>query len=146
MFKLLYHTYVNLSILLSCPLIAVSVFVVYSPYLLELPGFDTATLVSAARMATTYDNQKLRDYALQKLDCKRLPVLEHVPLAQEFSVPAWENQALDILVQRLELVTLAEAHIPSFDALVSYYTKREIALSRGSARSSSVPDPVGSSM
>jgi hypothetical protein len=61
-------------------------------------------------------------------------------------VPAWENQALDILVQQLELVTLAEARILGFDALVSYYTQREIALSRGSTRSSSVPDPVGSSI
>lgn len=92
---------------------------------MEPPVFDIDVLISALRIATTYDYPTLRRFAIQKLEQRGLPLLEHLPIARELNIPKWENMVLGKLAARAEPVTLAEAQVLGMDVFVSLAARRE---------------------
>ncbi|KAG8718813.1 3'-5' DNA helicase, partial [Ceratobasidium sp. 395] len=91
---------------------------------------DTPALISALRVATAYDYQDLRTFAIHRLELKTLPPLEYLPLACEFDIEGWKNKVLDHLVSRDEPVTEAEAEMLGMKLFVAAVVRREESLAQ----------------
>jgi hypothetical protein len=102
----------------------------YSAYTLSPLRFDQATLVSTLRIATAYGHDGLRKFAIWKLELKKLPLIDYVPLAREYNVPSWEANATNKLALRPEPVSFAEARVLGMEAFVSLVARREAESSR----------------
>ncbi|KAG8775911.1 hypothetical protein FRC12_001196 [Ceratobasidium sp. 428] len=102
---------------------------------------DTPTLISALRIATTYDYPQLRQFAIRQLEVKELYPFDYLRLAREFNVVAWEKPAVDYLISREEPITEAEAEMLGTKLFVSTVARREERL-----RAASLQGPTSSSV
>ncbi|KAG8723685.1 3'-5' DNA helicase [Ceratobasidium sp. 395] len=88
-------------------------------------NLDTPTLISALRLATTYEYQDLRVFAIQQLELKALPSLDYLPLALKFGIEDWTCRAMDYLVSRDEPITETEAELLGTKLFVTTVARRE---------------------
>ncbi|CAE6469992.1 unnamed protein product [Rhizoctonia solani] len=97
-----------------------------------------AHLKSTLRLATKFDHQVLRSYAIRCLEERNLPPIERIALAQNSNVYSWRKEALAELCTRDESITLAEANILGMKTFVELAHRRETyKLSRKSRTSAS---------
>jgi hypothetical protein len=87
--------------------------------------FDTDTLISALRIATTYNYPELRDFAIAGLERASLTAIDRIRLSDEFLLPSWEKPAFTQLCQRPETITPAEAQVLGMDRFVQIARIRE---------------------
>ncbi|KAG8713543.1 hypothetical protein FRC11_011849, partial [Ceratobasidium sp. 423] len=85
--------------------------VLYSPAILGVPEFEVHTLVSALRVASTYDYADLRNFAIDELEKCSLPAISQIALSDEFFLPHWEKPAFVDLCYRIEPITSSEAQV-----------------------------------
>jgi hypothetical protein len=79
-------------------------------------------------MATRYQNQDLRAFAMQKLasrSAQGIPVLDYISWAREFGVAAWETWALEVLAVRIDPVSLEEVQVLGAEAFVVLAARRK---------------------
>ncbi|CAE7191691.1 unnamed protein product [Rhizoctonia solani] len=83
--------------------------VLYSPAILGVPEFEVDTLISALRIASTYNYADLRNFAIEELEKCSLPSIDQIRLSDEFFLPNWEQPAFVDLCYRAEPITISEA-------------------------------------
>lgn len=87
--------------------------------------FDPPVLISALRLATTYDYPALRTFAINKLDNVPLSTVERIRLAREFDLPSWQEAAYVELCERDDPITISEAISIGMEAFVQVASIRE---------------------
>ncbi|CAE6485402.1 unnamed protein product, partial [Rhizoctonia solani] len=83
--------------------------VLYSPAILGVPEFEVDILISALRIASTYNYADLRNFAIEELEKCSLPSIDQIRLSDEFFLPNWEQPAFVDLCYRAEPITISEA-------------------------------------
>ncbi|CAE6463420.1 unnamed protein product [Rhizoctonia solani] len=94
--------------------------------------FDTATLISALRVATVYRYDALRQFSISKLERTELSAIQRIKIAQELDVAHWIEPAFEELANRVEPIQPDEARILGIDALLLVANMREERRVRGS--------------
>ncbi|CAE6431641.1 hypothetical protein ACGC1H_001346 [Rhizoctonia solani] len=87
--------------------------------------FDTATLISALRVATVYGYDALRRFAVSKLERANLSAIQRIKIAQELDVVHWIEPAFEELANRVEPIQPDEARILGIDSLLRVSNMRE---------------------
>ncbi|KAH7344491.1 hypothetical protein B0J17DRAFT_635622 [Rhizoctonia solani] len=87
--------------------------------------FDTATLISALRVATVYDYDALRRFSISKLERANLSAIQRIKIAHELDVVHWTEPAFEELANRAEPIQPDEARILGIDALLRVANMRE---------------------
>ncbi|KAF8708397.1 BTB/POZ domain, partial [Rhizoctonia solani] len=82
-------------------------------------------LKSTLRLATKYEYEHMREYAILCLEKRDLTPIERIELARECNIPLWSREALNELCARDELITLAEASILGLDTFFELAHRRE---------------------
>ncbi|CAE6425374.1 unnamed protein product [Rhizoctonia solani] len=82
-------------------------------------------LKSTLRIATKYEYEHMREYAIQCLEKRDLTPIERIELARECNVLSWSKEALDELCARDELITRAEADILGLGTFFELASRRE---------------------
>ncbi|KDN49819.1 hypothetical protein RSAG8_01884, partial [Rhizoctonia solani AG-8 WAC10335] len=67
--------------------------VIYASHIDGIPDFDSNTVTSALRIASTFDYPALRKFATSKLEGMNLSPIQRIQLSDEFSLPSWETPA-----------------------------------------------------
>ncbi|CAE6457296.1 unnamed protein product [Rhizoctonia solani] len=99
--------------------------VMYSPAILGVPEFEVDTLISALRIASTYDYADLRNFAIDELEKCSLPAIDQIELSDEFFLPHWEKPAFVDLCYRPEPITSSEAQILGIERFAQLARIRE---------------------
>ncbi|KAF8680034.1 hypothetical protein RHS04_04312 [Rhizoctonia solani] len=99
--------------------------VLYAPAILGVPDFEVDTLISALRIASSYDYPDLRNFAIEELEKCSLPAIDQIELSDEFSLPHWEKPAFVDLCYRAEPITSHEARILGVDRFTEIARIRE---------------------
>ncbi|KDN49822.1 hypothetical protein RSAG8_01887, partial [Rhizoctonia solani AG-8 WAC10335] len=99
--------------------------VVYASHIDGIPDFDSSTITSALRIASTFDYPGLRKFAISKLEGMNLPAIERIQLSDEFLLPAWETPAFTELCSRKEPISQAEAEVLGMTRFVEIARIRE---------------------
>ncbi|KAG9085349.1 hypothetical protein FRC07_013393, partial [Ceratobasidium sp. 392] len=89
------------------------------------PDFDPVTLISALRLATTYDYPALRTFAISNLENAQLSAIERILIAREFEFTSWEEPAYVELCERDEPITEQEANALGVNVFVQVARIRE---------------------
>ncbi|KAJ1311402.1 hypothetical protein OPQ81_009892 [Rhizoctonia solani] len=100
--------------------------VLYSPAILGVPEFGVDTLVSALRIASTYDYPDLRNFAINELEKCSLPAISQIMLSDEFFLPHWEKPAFVDLCYRTEPITSSEAQTLGIERFTEIARIREV--------------------
>ncbi|KAG8727817.1 hypothetical protein FRC11_012397 [Ceratobasidium sp. 423] len=87
--------------------------------------FDTATLISALRVATVYHYDALRQFSISKLERAELSAIQRIKIAQELDVAHWTEPAFEELTNRVEPIQPDEARILGINALLRVANMRE---------------------
>ncbi|KAF8602054.1 hypothetical protein BDV93DRAFT_607705 [Ceratobasidium sp. AG-I] len=118
--------------------------VVYTcPYALQPPTFDISVLVSTLRIATKYQNNALRNFAIHQLDLKDLSIIERIPIAREFNIEEWEAQTIQNLILRPAPVTFEEAEVLGIKDFFRVAAQRELNASTSRNVEGAERDPLG---
>ncbi|CAE6414206.1 unnamed protein product [Rhizoctonia solani] len=104
--------------------------VIYASHIDGIPDFDSSTLASTLRIASTFDYPVLRKFAILKLDGMNLPAIERIQLSDEFSLSSWETPAFTELCSRKEPISQAEAEILGMARFVEIARIRETERTR----------------
>ncbi|CAE6435136.1 unnamed protein product [Rhizoctonia solani] len=99
--------------------------VMYAPAILGVPEFQVDTLISALRIASTYDYADLRNFAIDELEKCSLPAIDQIELSDEFFLPHWEKSAFVDLCYRPEPITSSEARILGIERFAQLARIRE---------------------
>ncbi|CAE6513671.1 unnamed protein product [Rhizoctonia solani] len=99
--------------------------VIYASHIDGIPDFDSSTLTSVLRIASTFDYPALRKFAISKLEGMNLPAIERIQLSDELSLPTWETPAFTELCSRKEPISLAEAEVLGITRFVEIARIRE---------------------
>ncbi|KAG9079121.1 hypothetical protein FS749_008811 [Ceratobasidium sp. UAMH 11750] len=91
-------------------------------------------LISALKLATTYDHPKLREFAITELGESYLGPADRIQLARTYSIPGWEAAALKELCERDEPITEGEANMIGLEEVVRVARIREHRTSNVQAR------------
>lgn len=102
-------------------------------------------LISTLRVATNFDNEDLRTFAIEKLEQKSLPPTDIIPIARELNIPRWETEALAKLASRTRPISLQEAQVLGMETFVELVHHREKQLARRPLSSMSVVIPSSGS-
>ncbi|KEP48312.1 hypothetical protein V565_128100 [Rhizoctonia solani 123E] len=104
--------------------------VIYASHIDGIPDFDSSTLTSTLRIASTFDYPALRKFAISKLEGMNLPAIERIQLSDELSLPSWETPAFTELCSRKEPISQAEAEILGMTRFVEIARIRETERTR----------------
>ncbi|KEP47977.1 hypothetical protein V565_137680 [Rhizoctonia solani 123E] len=104
--------------------------VIYASHIDGIPDFDSSTLTSALRIASTFDYPALRKFAITKLEGMSLPAIERIQLSDELSLPTWEAPAFTELCSRKEPISQSEAEILGMTRFVEIARIRETERTR----------------
>ncbi|EUC64158.1 hypothetical protein RSOL_436380 [Rhizoctonia solani AG-3 Rhs1AP] len=104
--------------------------VIYASHIDGVPDFDSSTLTSALRIASTFDYPALRKFAISKLEGMSLPAIERIQLSDELSLPTWEAPAFTELCSRKEPISQSEAEILGMTRFVEIARIRETERTR----------------
>ncbi|CAE6508667.1 unnamed protein product [Rhizoctonia solani] len=85
--------------------------VIYASHIDGIPNFDSNTIISTLRIASTYDYPNLRKFAISKLEAMDLPAIQRIQLSDEFLVPSFEIPAFTELCSRPEPISATEAEV-----------------------------------
>ncbi|EUC65450.1 hypothetical protein RSOL_446160 [Rhizoctonia solani AG-3 Rhs1AP] len=108
--------------------------------------FDTATLISALRIATVYGYDALRQFGISKLERANLSAIQRIKIAQELDVLHWIEPAFEELANRVEPIQPDEARILGIDSLLRVSNMREERRGRRSGDESTVISDTGSTL
>ncbi|CUA66760.1 hypothetical protein RSOLAG22IIIB_00207 [Rhizoctonia solani] len=95
-----------------------------------IPDFDSSTMISTLRIASSFDYPALRKFAISKLEGMNLPAIQRIQLSDEFSLPTWEIPAFTELCSRKEPVSQAEAEVLGMARFVEIARIRETERTR----------------
>ncbi|EUC64159.1 hypothetical protein RSOL_436390, partial [Rhizoctonia solani AG-3 Rhs1AP] len=104
--------------------------VIYASHIDGIPDFDSSTLISTLRIASTFDYPALRKFAISKLEGMSLPAIERIQLSDELSLPTWETPAFTELCSRKEPISQSEAEILGMTRFVEIARIRETERTR----------------
>ncbi|CAE6513633.1 unnamed protein product [Rhizoctonia solani] len=104
--------------------------VIYASHIDGIPDFDSSTLTSTLRIASTFDYPALRKFAIKKLEGMSIPAIERIQLSDELSLPTWETPAFSELCSRKEPISQPEAEILGMTRFVEIARIRETERTR----------------
>ncbi|CAE7080268.1 unnamed protein product [Rhizoctonia solani] len=104
--------------------------VIYASHIDGVPDFDSNTLTSTLRIATSFDYPALRNFAISKLEGMDIPAIQRIQLSDEFSLPSWETPAFTELCSRKESISHTEAEILGMSRFVEIARIRETERTR----------------
>ncbi|KEP48311.1 hypothetical protein V565_128090 [Rhizoctonia solani 123E] len=104
--------------------------VIYASHIDGIPDFDSSTLTSSLRIASTFDYPALRKFAISKLEGMNLPAIERIQLSDELSLPSWETPAFTELCSRKEPISQSEAEVLGMTRFVEIARIRETERTR----------------
>ncbi|CAE6407495.1 unnamed protein product, partial [Rhizoctonia solani] len=104
--------------------------VIYASHIDGIPDFDSSTMISTLRIASSFDYPALRKFAISKLEGMNLPAIQRIQLSDEFSLPTWETPAFTELCSRKEPVSQAEAEVLGIARFVEIARIRETERTR----------------
>ncbi|CAE6403776.1 unnamed protein product [Rhizoctonia solani] len=108
------------------------------PFSIEEPSLidpSTETLVSAARISTTYDYPTLREFCINKLEKLPLGPIERLRVGVTLDLEPWKERAYRELSEREEMVTEEEASVLGIDGYFRVASMREQHLRASSSYS-----------
>ncbi|CAE7204917.1 unnamed protein product, partial [Rhizoctonia solani] len=104
--------------------------VIYASHIDGIPDFDSSTLTSTLRIATSFDYPALRNFAISKLEGMNIPAIQRIQLSDEFSLPSWETPAFTELCSRKEPISHTEAEVLGMSRFVEIARIRETERTR----------------
>ncbi|CAE7192386.1 unnamed protein product [Rhizoctonia solani] len=99
--------------------------VIYASHIDGVPNFDSSTLMSTLRIASSFDYPALRKFAISKLEGMDIPAIQRIQLSDELSLPEWELPAFTELCSRAEPISQAEAEVLGMTRFVEVARIRE---------------------
>ncbi|KAH7344483.1 hypothetical protein B0J17DRAFT_635606 [Rhizoctonia solani] len=108
------------------------------PFSIEEPrpaNPSTETLVSAARISTTYDCPTLREFCINKLEELPLGPIERLQVGVALDLEPWRERAYRELSEREEMVTEEEASVLGIDGYFRVASMREQYLRASTSQS-----------
>ncbi|KAJ1310931.1 hypothetical protein OPQ81_009443 [Rhizoctonia solani] len=88
-------------------------------------NFDLKTLVSAARIAATYEHPALRAFCMKRLEGLSLTSMERLQVGRALNLKPWEQCAYQELSEREQMITKEEALTLGIDAYWKVASARE---------------------